>query len=274
MKTRLLFVVGVPRSGTTLLRVLLGSHSQIASSPETPWITGPYGHMSVRSLVNSLNEDLTGPAKNMPGVGREHIILGARHLIETILAGYQPAQNKKWLTLKTPDDIANVGFLGELFPAAHIIHIVRDGRDVACSSLSKSTEGWGGKLNGGYGQLTLENAIRRWADWETQAANELSKVCSCRVNSIRYEDIVSEPGLSLKKLLSALSLDYEAEMLCYWKHSHVFPSWEAGSNDVAVRRAISDASVGRWRREINEEQASAIWDRYSKVLKSRGYPER
>ena len=58
-------ILGVPRSGTTLLRVLLDSHSMVAGAPETPWLTGGYGDFSIRSLVESLNDHKIGPVQTL-----------------------------------------------------------------------------------------------------------------------------------------------------------------------------------------------------------------
>ena len=55
-----IFIIGVPRSGTTLLRVILDSHTQIAAAPETPWILGGYGSaFSLRMMICDLIEHFT-----------------------------------------------------------------------------------------------------------------------------------------------------------------------------------------------------------------------
>lgn len=267
------FIVGVPRSGTTLLRVLLGSHTQIASAPETPWIVGGYGKTSMRQLVNGLTKEASGPLKNLTGVDRGVIISGARYMVQSILECYLESVAKPFLVLKTPDDIAHVEFLVELFPDARLIHIVRDGRDVACSSAAKRNTGWGDKLNGGYGVITIENAMKRWATWEAQAADALAKLPKNQILKLRFEDLVGSPVAELQKVTLGLGLNFEPEMLRYWNHSHILPEWEAGSSDILAHRSISSSNVGRWRNELRPDQARAIWEKYSVALQWRGYTE-
>lgn len=57
-----LFIIGVPRSGTTLLRIMLDSHPNLAVGPESPWIAGSYGNLtSFRDLYYSLTKDSRSP---------------------------------------------------------------------------------------------------------------------------------------------------------------------------------------------------------------------
>lgn len=71
---RLVFVVGAPRSGTTLLRVLLGSHKTILALPETPWITGAYGHIAnLKNLFDDLSYHKLGLLNNSSQVKKSDI---------------------------------------------------------------------------------------------------------------------------------------------------------------------------------------------------------
>src|SRR5438046_2599807 len=61
-----IFIIGVPRSGTTLLRVLLDSHSEIAGLPETPWLLGAYGsEISLKAMLSGLIDGPYGAVRNV-----------------------------------------------------------------------------------------------------------------------------------------------------------------------------------------------------------------
>ena len=158
-------LLGVPRSGTTLLRVLLGSHPSIQAACETPWICGGYGSNSLRHLVAYLNGDPLGPVANLSGVSADDVLAASRAFVVTLLESYRLRSGKERVVIKTPDDVAHLDFLVNQFPGADFVHIYRDGRDVACSTVQQK-----GKLLGKhippYGEICLESALRRWKDWE------------------------------------------------------------------------------------------------------------
>src|SRR5215472_7987272 len=127
-----IFIVGVPRSGTTLLRVLLDSHSEIAALPETPWLLGAYGpDPSLRAVLQGLIDGPYGAVRNISGVDEDDVLAAGSALLERLFAPMLQARNKTHLVLKTPADIRHLDFLIRLLPAARFIHITRDGRDVA-----------------------------------------------------------------------------------------------------------------------------------------------
>lgn len=130
------FVVGVPRSGTTLVRMVLDSHPDIYAGPEMPWLGGNYHRteISLRGLYDRFKHDRFSPLRAMNV--KENVIKAAfRNFILTIMEEELKSQKKRIWVEKTPDNIFQVPFLKEIFPEARFIHILRDGRDVALSSV-------------------------------------------------------------------------------------------------------------------------------------------
>jgi hypothetical protein len=262
------FILGVPRSGTTLLRVLLDSHSEIAGAPETSWITGGYTNYSLRDLVERLGSDKLGATRNLNGVTVDVLVASARSFTETLFAAYLSKRNKKHLVLKTPDDIRYIEFLGELYPDSRYIHMYRDGRDVACSTYAQKGRFFGDKLLSEYGEFTILNSLRRWYDWELKV---LSFIENKNVLSVSYESLTADPERVLKDVSSFIGVPFEQEMLDYTKFDHEYPDWEAGSTDVRQKKTLEAVSVGRWKAEIPGSDWDYIDLHFGSLLKRLGY---
>lgn len=264
-----IFIIGVPRSGTTLLRVLLDSHSRIAAAPETPWIVGGYGINSLREIAVYLTEDQLGPVKNLAGEDENVVLQGIRALIQTIFAPYLKKRGKDILVLKTPDDIRYIDFLLKLYPESKYIHIYRDGRDVACSTVDKKGSFFGENLRG-YGQLNHENAMRRWYEWEKKVRG-MFKGPEPSCLRISYEELVMHPEETMKNVCETIGVAFEKGMIEYTRYDHEYPEWEAGSTDAKKKALIDTSSVGRWKGDLDKNVLVRLEARYGDFLAQLGY---
>ncbi|HJT43770.1 MAG TPA: sulfotransferase [Rhizomicrobium sp.] len=265
-----IFIVGVPRSGTTLLRVLLDSHSQILGLPETPWVCGAYGgSLSLRQLLVDLMDGPYGIVRNIAGIERADVLSAGAGFLEALFAPALRARGKKEIAFKTPSDIPHLEFLTALLPQARYIHITRDGRDVALSQLSKKGSFFL-ELRG-YRRFSYANVLQRWVDWEQKAHAVLSRQ-GLRVFHLRYEDLIADPEGQMRRVLAFLNLPFEPAMLDYAAQSHDYPKWEAGSTDVAQRGNVSDRSVGKWRTGKKSVEMLHALMRHDQALVRLGYP--
>ncbi len=266
-----IFIIGVPRSGTTLLRVLLDSHSQLAAAPETPWITGGYSKQSLREYLAFLMNDKLGPTANLASVSQDVVYAAARNFLSTLFAGYLEEKGKQQLVLNTPDDVEYLDFLTRLYPESAFIHIYRDGRDVACSTINYKDVYFGEKHLREYGDLTYHNALKRWYVWENNIRSILKLDSGVRFTSLAYENLVGEPEEKLKTLCEFLAVKFEPAMLDYAGFTHDYPEWEAGSVDVKQRQGITTSSIGRWRNEVSPEDLLATDRMCGPFLAELGY---
>ena len=265
-----IFIVGVPRSGTTLLRVLLDSHSRILALPETPWISGAYGGpLSLRQLLVDLADGPYGAARNVAGIGRADILSAGADFLERLFEPALKARGKSVVAFKTPSDIPHLEFVTALLPHARYIHITRDGRDVAMSQLSKKGSFFL-ELRG-YRSLSYANVFRRWVEWEEKARAVLYRG-ELKVFHLRYEDLIADPEKEMRRATAFLDLAFEPGMLDYAAKSHDYPKWEAGSTDVVQRRGLSDSSVGKWRKTKKNAEVLHTLARYENFLVHLGYP--
>lgn len=258
-----IFILGVPRSGTTLLRTILDSHPAIACGPETPWLGG-HQPRSVMELWRFLREDRHGYCASY-GMPREVVTAAAREFVSRLMNDYAASKGKTRWAEKTPDNVLYVDFLLELFPEAKVVHLVRDGLDVAMSTSvvaehRKGISDWHEKnlsLAPGVAPVanTPFNALLKWNHWNRLIERSLAGREHFRLS---YERLVSEPEAALRELMAFVGERFEPAMLDYTKAKHDYPDWEWGSADVKLAGGIQRARVGRARRELPPVQLEVL----------------
>jgi len=220
-------IVGVPRSGTTLFRAILGAHPRICAPSETPWLTGAYaGVPSLRELLRHLVAGTDGPVKNIRGVSESDVTRAATSFLFELFFSKMSYEGKDILVLKTPDDIWFVDELLEFFPRCKILHIRRDVRDVALSTIN--TTDW--KILNHFGENTFQNAVTRWIACERKIA-DLAKT-NANIVSFRFEDLVTQTEVELDRAVKFLGVSFDEQMMDYARHLGDAPGWEVGSRDV------------------------------------------
>jgi len=141
-------LLGSQRSGTTMLRLMINNHPNLAVPHETAFMTvfyhklQEYGDLSKRENAAHLLEDIS----------QYHLVVRGNHitdksailsypissfsnLINAIMSEYAKAQGKSRWGDKTPYYTPDIDILWQLFPGCKIIHLIRDGRDVLLSQL-------------------------------------------------------------------------------------------------------------------------------------------
>lgn len=224
------FLVGCPRSGTTLLQSLLAAHSQVASLPETHFFQNllnceehrrsgdnqpglmrrlqlvrrrlclAAGYVSDKRVRRSWGEV---PELDAPGVRctvREHI----ERFVEGMDARCLAAGRSIWVE-KTPDHLYYLEHIHRYVLGARFIHLIRDGEEVVASlySAGRNYPTWASFLD-------LDRAAERW-----NAAVEESLAYAGRPGHllVRYEALLAQPEQTLKQLMAFVGASYEPQML-------------------------------------------------------------
>src|SRR5437773_2004042 len=130
------FIVGCPRSGTTMVQQALNRHSQIAIPPETKFFFSFFGHSRSQQVrhLERLNADLG--IKLPPPATRLQSLTEGRDFYESMARRYVdrfPNKKVTWFGEKTPEHTGHLSSIRQMFPKAKIIVLCRDGRDVALS---------------------------------------------------------------------------------------------------------------------------------------------
>jgi len=257
-----IFILGVPRSGTTLVRTILDSHPNIACGPETPWF-GAHQPTSVMSLYQYLRDNPLGYCASF-GMDERVAADACRALVDRLLGEYARKRGRARWAEKTPDNLLHLDTLFRLFPDAKYVHVVRDGPDVAASTaivaphrrgISRTLEQ---SLSFGPGVAvpnTAFNALLRWSHWGRTLAGALGQVDH---HVVSFERLVIEPESEVRSLLDFLGEPYDPRVLEYagWPHDH--PAWEWGSADVRALGRITPDRAGRARRDLPAPEFDAL----------------
>jgi hypothetical protein len=249
------FIVGHPRSGTTLLRFMLSSHPGLYIPGETGFLpfldTDPEVELdqtAVASLLRRIGQlnrfwdDLVNDeAAFYATLSQTHrptlpVVLDALYRLQV------PPGTVRWGD-KTPLYIQYIPQILAIFPRAQFIHVIRDGRDAALSARAK----WGRSRP----YMDLSYLLRNWVR-NVKSGRESGRPGQQPVpqqyHELRYETLVTDPAGALRTICDFLDETYDPAILDYQKAARQ----EGGGIDahVEAQEELHSQSIGRWRREM------------------------
>ncbi|MCL1928736.1 MAG: sulfotransferase [Treponema sp.] len=280
------FIIGNPRSGTSLLRLMLNAHPHITVPPEcgfTIWLKDKYmqsdftDYNIVNEFVNELNtcrkfETWTFDLKSF----REYIINAEcsnyQEIISSVYEHYAAIKNKSIYIWGDKNNfyLKHINDIHSIFPHCRFIHIVRDGRDVACSYLklpsldSKSI--YAPKLPSTITEIALE-----WESNISLISKQLDEIEAMQVIEIRYEDLVKQPVETLQKAASFIGVDYDCNMLNYYLNLNDHEPAEFITWKQKTLEPPSASEVGKFNIILTQEDVNAFNSIASYSLKKYGY---
>jgi len=261
-----LFVVGAPRSGTTLLLETLNRHPDLWLCTETYYLHFLWGRRkrlgdlrdrAVRERVvraylrtnrikhQDVDLDALSAVLAEEGTGYEA-------LFESLMRFCARAHGRRRWGEKTPDHARQAELLCDLFPDCALIHIVRDPRDVVASLLRMP---WGDRS-------VLANA-RQWLDCNAGALR-----CADRPHYLRvvYEDLVADPETELARLCAFVGEEYSPRMLEAGEEGDAARWWLG-----RARTSIDRSRAERWRSALDPEQVGLVEWLTGDVMRRTGY---
>mgnify|MGYP000256499714 CR=1 FL=1 len=284
MKSNPIFIVGVQRSGTTLLSAMLAAHSRMSCGPETHFFqrleaeniaelidpeNWPKNAKKFISSISFTNYISNNPPRisilekyHLTEYQIEEYLNKQRPAIDSLLCSvvepYMQSLGKSRWVEKTPDHIQYLDKIRKYFPDSPIIRIIRDPRDV---SLSLMKVPWGAK--------TYYEAICYW-----KFLDDISyKFFDVDQNSytLRYEDLLENPERELRKLCSFLDEDYEEGMLNTSTTGKLVNSQNVPWKKKA-EQPIDKNRAGGWRNQISTEMNQFTEGLIGDKLIRYGYP--
>lgn len=222
-----IFILGRPRSGSTLLEQILSSHSAIEGTAELPYIAALAARMENRQS-NSYGSAYLKVLEHMEPAALEAL---GRDYLER--ASAHRKLGRPFFTDKKPGNFAHVGMILSMLPNAKIIDARRN--PAACNlSIFKHYSS--------RGQQRLSELGRYYRDY-VQLMAHFDSVLPGRIHRVIYEEMVANPEAEVRRLLDYLGLPFEESCLRFYetKRAVLTPSSEQ------VRRPISGEAVDYWR---------------------------
>ena len=223
-----IFLIGLPRSGTTLTERIISSHSKVASVGETQ-----YMQMVIRRESGIDSEEKMTPAMIEATAKLDIDVIGDGYLD---MLGYRLGEEPMFID-KLPFNIFYLGFIAKAWPDARIILMNRNPMD-SCFAMYKQVFTWAYKFSYSLDGLgRFYPAYRRLVDhWRTTLGERLVE--------IDYEALVGDQENQTRMLLDRLGLEFEEACLNFEKNV----SASATASSVQVRQKIHSGSVQRWKR--------------------------
>jgi hypothetical protein len=269
------FIGGFQRSGTTLLRLMLDNHPQIAIPLDTTdlWFSysyrlGRYNDLKsdtdLRTMVGDLLEEERIKLWNIPIEANQVIDqVNSLHFSSVIAAFYKcyaQAKGKLYWGDKNPGNLSRMDLLNQWFPDCQFVHIIRDGRDACLSHLEQT-----------FGHDDMLACACDWRE-EVQWVRRMGRLIGpARYAELRYEDLVTSPETELLRLSEFLHIDYHPDMMKY--HEHVNSSIPASKLHIwpkIVKPPLAD-NINRWKGRMPRGLQLCFEKRAGSILRDLGY---
>ena len=265
------FVVGSPRSGTTLLQVMLSCIDGVHIPEETKFLQLTAAH---RQRLGPLTEPLgiqRSIDRIMQNVRRNQMDVDADQLInefrsappddynwfDTLLAHLQKRAGCRRIGEKTPHHMTAVKTILKRFPDSKVIAIIRDGRDVAISQ------------HEAFATDIITSAIA-WRQYQQLHKQYRGTLPSDRYTSVRYEDLVTQPEAELRRLCAFLDEPFTEYLLHHEKRdSKGFADRE--QHKLRTLQPVTSSRIARYKNKMTLGQVAAYQAIAGRELRDNGY---
>ncbi len=280
------FVVGMNRSGTTLLRMMLDAHPDLTIPPETHFVPDL---IKAAKEPGATPEDALEAMKSARewgdfGFSDEEMLARLRALpeikpgpaVRTFYAAYTEQQGKPRWGEKTPTYVQKMKLIQRALGEARFVHVIRDGRDVALSVLDRTVR-----------DVEVADVARRWRKKITKAREDSPKLK--HYTEVRYEDLILETEPTLRRVCEFIELPWDDTLLNYYERSadrlaemaRALPA-EGRAKELSVERRMATHAmttqpptadrVARWRTQMSAEQREEFETVAGDLLDELGYP--
>ena len=271
-----IFIVGMPRSGTTLISRILSSHSQIIIAPESHYMNYWMQKFPPNSLQSEENFKIFWnaftkserfsyfecDASQLLATVKPIDQNKAKAVFSNLLKQYAQSKNKQRWGEKTPAHYAYIDYLLAWYPNARIIYMMRDPRGVA-ASMAKVP--WGGKRIISYALRWQDSAqcLEKWSQDE-------------RILCIQYEYLLSDPSSTLEKICQFTGEDFQEKMLISdniveEESINLYSSdWAVAHLNKAAQPIITN-SLSKWKTILSPHEIALIEYLNQESMQKLGY---
>lgn len=225
---RPVFIVGMPRSGTSLIEQIMASHHKVFGAGELE---------TFNNFVTTLAEHC-GSESNYPeclaNLNAEYVAAMAKEHLSTL---YNLAPSASRITDKMPTNFLHIGLIATLFPNARIIHCKRDPRDT-CFSI------YGLDFAGDHAYAYDQSNLGRYFRQYERLMNHWQRVLPDNILDVQYEELIANQESGTRRMLEFCGLDWDENCLDFHKTDRTVRTWSYRQ----VRQPIYKTSVARWRK--------------------------
>lgn len=232
-----IFILGMPRSGTTLVEQIVSAHPDVYGAGEHP------------TLLNLLMNSTGLEGSRFPDWGGEMLPVDCRNIGQSYLDAMPKAPGaERRITDKRLENFEFLGLIHLLFPKAPIIHVRRDPRDMALSCyamLFSDGQAW---------SYDMAELAAYWREHERLMEHWKSVLPPGRILEVSYEGLVADLEPQARRIMAYCDLAWDEACLQF--HRSVRPVRSASA--AQVRKPIYDRSIGRWK--AFETHMKALYD--------------
>jgi tetratricopeptide (TPR) repeat protein len=252
-----IFILGFPRSGTTLVEQTLSAHPRISAGDELPFV-----NEITEAMVRVLNSPLTYPealAELWMGDRRHGLDELRDYYLERVRQLGIVEAGAAWFTDKMPLNETHLGLIALMFPRSPIIHVLRHPLDIVLSTFSNHL------THGFYCSYALETAARHFA-LTLDLVEHYRGQMTLRYLPVRYEDIVDRQEQAVRRMLDFIGEPFDARCLAF----HENRRYARTASYAQVTEQLYDRSRYRYRHYRKQlEPAAQI---LAPVIARLGYP--
>ncbi|WP_343763130.1 sulfotransferase [Gangjinia marincola] len=278
-----LFIIGNPRSGTSLFRLMLTNHKDICVPPECGYILWWYdkykdwnfNQENVKSFIIDLSTSKKIETWKIDFNDLKKFVITNEpatyaDLCLAVIEFYAIKNNQRGIFLGDKNNyyINHLAQLSEIFPSAYFLGLIRDGRDVACSYKAirelKTSSPYKPKLSD-----HIETIAKEWVENNTQMADLFEKVDKARI--FRYEDVISNPKSTLTDICSFLGVAFDQHMLDYYKDDSTKEPTATLDWKKKTLQAPDSDNIGKYSHILTPLEIERFENIAGNLLKANGY---
>lgn len=281
------FIVGVGRSGTTMLRLMLDAHPALTIPPETHFVPDLIDAIEAGATPEQAVGTMTAVRQwGDLGIEPSEVLVRwqaletfeAPEALRAFYAIYQERQDKPRWGDKTPIYVKSMRKIEKALPEARFIHVIRDGRDVALSRWKRTL----GDKDPAPASQVAEGWQRRIRRAQKQGG---------RLNhylELRYEDLVTDTEPNLRKICEFLELDWDPVILRYYEHAAermaemardlpatdgkpTRPGEERMQAHAMTQKPPDPSAMYRWKEKMSAEDVASFDAAAGELLAELGY---
>lgn len=281
------FVVGVNRSGTTLMRMMLDAHPDLTMPPETHFVpelidVAEAGDATPEAFLATITKqrewgDFGLTEEQLLDAFRAIDPLNAGDALRSFYSLYAERVGKPRCGEKTPIYVKSIRKISGALPEAKFLHVIRDGRDVALSIRDRAVK-----------EHPIPRIAERWVRRIGQARRQSKKLEPGRYKEIRYEQLILDTEPVLREVCDFFELDWDDAILDYHQRSaerleemkRELPA-DGKRTTLSVERRMATharttqapdpSRVSRWREQMDPEQRREFESIAGPLLEELGY---